>query len=316
MEDRTATDEITLRDLYVVLHRWRWFILGMTLGAALLALVVSLALPKKFESKGVYSLSLLTDKMVAPLNNLPALVGLAQGYGDSLNTTALAVALQESEPNTVFSAKFDEKRGLWTLVGQGSTPALARERADRLMKSARGYLEERVVAGIRVNIAGALEQARLDLSITKQSLDGITQILASTPQVSNRDGATTAGLEGQGVGPLVARSNNPAYVSLAVQQSQLRAQQAQSQARVQTYTDLLKDPARLQVFAGQAFSVQTISAPTEALNATSPRPVLYAAVAGVVGSLLGLLLPFVFESVRDPESELETRKRIVRSAAD
>jgi ElaB/YqjD/DUF883 family membrane-anchored ribosome-binding protein len=316
MEDRTATDEITLRDLYVVLHRWRWFILGMTLGAALLALVVSLALPKKFESKGVYSLSLLTDKMVAPLNNLPALVGLAQGYGDSLNTTALAVALQESEPNTVFSAKFDEKRGLWTLVGQGSTPALARERADRLMKSARGYLEERVVAGIRVNIAGALEQARLDLSITKQSLDGITQILASTPQVSNRDGATTAGLEGQGVGPLVARSNNPAYVSLAVQQSQLRAQQAQSQARVQTYTDLLKDPARLQVFAGQAFSVQTISAPTEALNATSPRPVLYAAVAGVVGLLLGLLLPFVFESVRDPESELETRKRIVRSAAD
>jgi hypothetical protein len=316
MEDRTATDEITLRDLYVVLHRWRWFILGMTLGAALLALVVSLVLPKKFESKGVYSLSLLTDKMVAPLNNLPALVGLAQGYGDSLNTTALAVALQESEPNTVFSAKFDEKRGLWTLVGQGSTPALARERADRLMKSARGYLEERVVAGIRVNIAGALEQARLDLSITKQSLDGITQILASTPQVSNRDGATTAGLEGQGVGPLVARSNNPAYVSLAVQQSQLRAQQAQSQARVQTYTDLLKDPARLQVFAGQAFSVQTISAPTEPLNATSPRPVLYAAVAGVVGLLLGLLLPFVFESVRDPESELETRKRIVRSAAD
>jgi hypothetical protein len=316
MEDRIATDEITLRDLYVVLHRWRLFIVAMTLGAALLALVVSLALPKKFESKGVYSLSLLTDRMVAPLNNLPALAGLAQGYGDSLNTTMLAAVLQESEPSTMFSAKFDEKRGLWTLIGQGSTPALAKERADRLMQSARGYLEERIVAGIRVNIAGVLEQARLDLSITKQSLDGITQILASTPQVSNRDGATTAGLESQGVGPQSARSNNPAYVSLAVQQSQLRAQQAQYQARVQTYTDLLKDSARLKVFAGQAFSVQTISAPTEPLSAASPRPLLYAAIAGVVGLLVGLLVPFVFESIRDPDLVQGVTKRVVRSAAD
>jgi uncharacterized protein involved in exopolysaccharide biosynthesis len=316
MEDRTAPDEISLRDLYVILHRWRLFILGMTLGAALLALVISLALPKKFESKGVYSLNLVTDRMVAPLNNLPALVGLAQGYGDSLNTTTLAAVLQEPEPSRVFLTKFDEKRGLWTLTSQGSTPALAKERAQRLMQSARAYLEERILAGIRVNIAGALEQSRLDLSITKQSLDGITQILASTPQVSNRDGATIAGLESQGVGPQSARSNNPAYVSLAVQQSQLRAQQAQSQARVQTYTDLLKDPARLKVFAGQAFSIQTISAPTEPLDAIWPRPVLYAAVAGVVGLLLGLLLPFVFESVRDPEAARETTKRVVRSAAD
>ena len=316
MEDRTATDEISLRDLYVVLHRWRLFILGVTLGAALLALVVSLILPKKFESKGVYSLSLVTDRMVAPLNNLPGLVGLAQGYNDSLNTTTLAAALQESEPSSVFSAKFDEKRGLWTLTGQGPTPALAKERAQRLMKSARAYLEGRIVAGIRVNIAGALEQSRLDLSITKQSLDGITQILATTPQVSNRDGATTAGLESQGVGPQSARSNNPAYVSLAVQQSQLRAQQAQSRARVQSYTDLQKDPARLQAFAGQAFSVQTISEPTEPLIATSPRPALYAAIAGVIGLLIGLLVPFVVEAIRDPDLVQNRTKRVVRSAAD
>jgi hypothetical protein len=316
MEDRTATDEITLRDLYLVLRRWWVFIVGMTLGAALLALAVSLALPKKFESKGVYSLSLLTDKMIAPLNNLPALPGLAQGYGDSLNTTVLAAELKEPEPGKVFAAKFDEKRGLWTLTGQGSTPALARERADRLMQSARAYLEDRIVEGVKVNIAGAREQAKLDLSITEQSLAGIAGVLASTPPVSNRDGATTAGLEGQGVGPQAARSNNPAYVSLAVQQSQLKAQQAQSQARVQTYTDLLKDPARLQVFAGQAFSIQTISAPTEPLDATSPRPVLYAAVAGVVGLFLGLLLPFVFESIRDPDLERDGTKRVVRSAAD
>jgi uncharacterized protein involved in exopolysaccharide biosynthesis len=316
MEDRTATDEITLRDLYLVLRRWWVFIVGLTLGAALLALAVSLALPKKFESKGVYSLSLLTDKMVAPLNNLPALAGLAQGYSDSLNTTVLAAALQESEPGQVFSAKFDEKRGLWTLTGQGGTPALAKERADRLMQSAKGYLEDRITDGVKVNIAGVREQARLDLSMTEQSLAGITKILTDTPQVSNRDGATTAGLEGQGVGPLVARSNNPAYVSLAVQQSQLKAQRAQAQARVQMYTDLLKEATRLKVFAGQAFSVQMISAPTEPLNATSPRPVLYAAVAGVVGLFLGLLLPFVFESVRDPDRERNDTKRVVRSAAD
>jgi LPS O-antigen subunit length determinant protein (WzzB/FepE family) len=316
MEDRTAPDEITLRDLYLVLRRWWVFILGMTLGAALVALAVSLALTKKFESKGVYSLNLLTDKMAAPLNNLPALPGLAQGYGDSLGTTVLAAALGESEPGKVFAAKFDEKRGLWTLTGEGSTPALARERADRLMQSARAYLEDRIAEGVKVNVAGAREQARLDLSITEQSLARISQVLASTPQISNRDGATTAGLEGQGVGPQAARSNNPAYVTLAVQQSQLKAQRAQSQARVQTYTDLLKDPARLKVFAGQVFSVQTISAPTEPLDSKSPQPLLYAVIAGIVGLFLGLLLPFVFESIRDPEADRNDTKRALRSAAD
>lgn len=309
MEDHTVNDEISLRDLYVVLRRWRVLVLGCAIGAALVALVVSLALPKRYESMGVYSLSLQIDKMTAPLTNLPSLSGLAQGYNDSLETTARSNELGEAVPKGLFSAKYDEKKGLWSLVGVGVTPELAQERADRLMGSARKYVMDRITQSVKVNIAGTLEQARLDLGVAEQSLLRVGQAMGSVPQVSNRDGATTAGLESQSVDPLSARSNNPAYVALAVQQSQLKVQRAQAQARVQSYLDLLNAPTRLAAFTGQALSIQTITEPTAPLDATSPRPALYTALAGIVGLFIGSILPFVIEAVRDPEPGRDETKR-------
>ena len=316
MEDHTPTDEISLRDLYVILHRWRFLIVGLTLGAALVALAVSLVLPKRYESVGVYSLSLETDKMTAPLTNLPTLTGLMQGYSDSLGTTARTKELAEAVTQGLFAAKYDEKRGLWSLTGVGVTPELAKERADRLMLSAQNYIEDRVSNSVKVNIAGTLEQSKVDLSILEQSLQRIGDAMVTTPQVSNRDGATTAGLEAQSVNPLSARSNNPAFVALAVQQSQLKAQRAQLQARVQTYTELVNNPARLKAFTGQALSIQTIAEPTVPQSATSPRPALIAAIAGILGLLIGLILPFLIEAVRDPEAERTSSKRSLSVAAD
>lgn len=316
MDDRTLKDEVSLRDLYLVLRRWRGFILACALIAALGTLVVSLLLPKQYQSMGAYSLSLSTEKLTAPLTNLPSLGGLAQGYGNALGTTALSKELGETAPRGLFSAKYDEKIGLWTLTGVGKTPQLAKERAERLMRSARNYVEDRVMSGVRVNIAGTLEQAQLDLAVAEQSLVRIGEALANTPQVSNRDSATTAGLEAQGVNPQLARSINPAFVNLALAQSQFKSQRAQYQARVQTYTDLLKDPSRLMAFTKQALSIQLIAEPTEPMEAISPRPGLYASIAGIMGLFIGLLLPFVIEAVRDPESGRNDTKRTLQSAAD
>lgn len=300
IEERTNPDDISLRDLYLVLHRWRWLVLALPLGAAALTFVVSQFLPRSYQSRGVYSLSEVTDKLSSPLNNLPSLTGLVQGYSDALQSTALNAQLGETEPWEVFKTRFDDKRSIWTLTGSGSSPQQAQQRTERLMQSARTYLEDRIVGTVKANIAGTLEQTRLDLDQATSSLKALEAVVSSTPQVSSRDAATVAGLEAQGVGPQSSRTTNPAFVSLTLQLTQLKAQRAYAQARLETFTGLLNNPKRLKAFVGQALTVQTLATPSVPVRPESPRPLLFTAVAGVLGLLLGLLMPFVFEAIRDP----------------
>lgn len=300
MEERTPSDEISLRDLYLVLRQWRWLVLALPLGAAALTFIVCQFLPRYYESRGVFSLSVVTDKLASPLNNLPSLTGLVQGYNDALSSTFLTKELAEPEPWEVFKTRFDDKRGIWTLTSTGSTPEQARERVERLMRSTRGYLEDRLVSTIKTNIQGTLEQAQLDLDLAERSLKRLDMVLSSTPRFTSRDAGTTAGLEAQGVGPQSSRSSDPAFVSLSLQQTSLRAQRAHAQARIDTFNSLLGSAARLKAFAGQALAIQTLTVPSAPIRPESPRPLLFTAVAGVLGLLLGLVLPFVFEAIRDP----------------
>jgi uncharacterized protein involved in exopolysaccharide biosynthesis len=76
MEPYSRSDELSLRDLYLVLRRHRYRILGLTLGAAILVFVLSLVWPKTYSAKVVLSLSLNNQSQSGVLSNLPSQSGV------------------------------------------------------------------------------------------------------------------------------------------------------------------------------------------------------------------------------------------------
>lgn len=297
------SEELTLRDIYLIFRRWAQSIALLTLGAALLVGVVSFLLPRTYTSQVVVSLSLANQSSQGLLNNLPSLPGLAQGFVDLQNTRLLAEQLEVSDPTRFYSARFDDKRGLLFLTAQGRTSAEAGERAARILNVARKYLEDSLVEGARANIRAAQTQARLDLRAAQDGLKGIQAQLRLAPDRAASNATVAAGLEARGNDPQSARAVNPAYTSLSLDESRLRSQIAQLEARIATLSDFLQQPESIGQLVSQALLVQVLVPPAEPLRPSFPRPLLFTVIAGVLGLLIGVLWAFVAEAIRPREAE-------------
>lgn len=300
MESYNQSDELSLRDLYLVLKRRRNLILGLTLGAAIVVFVASLVWPKTYNSKAVVSLSLSTQQLSSQpitsqlLANLPSLTGLAGGFGDLLETTSLARTLGIDQPTKVYKARFDEKKGLWNLMAKGKTPAEAERNAEKLLRAAQDYARSRIVETVRQNLEAVLAQARQDQRVARESLQRLQEELKKTP----RNGASdAAALEAQGVSPMVARSTSPAYTLLSIEESRTRATLAQAEARIEALTAIQANDEELSKLGGQALQVQVLVPPAEPLRPVSPRPLLYTAIAGVLGLFVGVFWAFLAEAL-------------------
>ncbi|GIW24928.1 Wzz/FepE/Etk N-terminal domain-containing protein [Meiothermus sp.] len=297
------SDELSLRDLYYVLKRHRNLIISLPLGAAILIFALSLLWPKTYTSQVVVSLSLSNQSSQGLLNNLPSLAGLAQGFVDLQQTKLLANQLGVDDPTRFYKARFDEKRGLLFLTAQGRTAAEAGERAERILRVARTYLERNLLEGAQANLRAAQTQARLDLRAAQDGLKGIQAQLKIAPDRAASDATIAAGLEARGTDPQAARASNPAYTSLSLDESRMRSQIAQLEARIATLTDFLQQPGAIGQLVSQALLVQVLVPPAEPLRPSFPRPLLFTVVAGVLGLLLGVLWAFVAEAIRPREAE-------------
>ncbi|GEM84432.1 Wzz/FepE/Etk N-terminal domain-containing protein [Meiothermus hypogaeus] len=302
MEPYTQSDELSLRDLYLVLKRRQNLILGLTLSAAILVFAASLLWPKTYTSQVVVSLSLSNQSSQGLLNNLPSLAGLAQGFVDLQQTRLLANQLGVDDPTRYYKARFDEKRGLLFLTAQGGTAAEAGERAERILQVARTYLERNLLEGAQANLRAALTQARLDLRAAQDGLKGIQAQLKVAPDRAASNATIAAGLEARGNDPQAARASNPAYTSLSLDESRLRSQIAQLEARITTLSDFLKQPEAIGQLVSQALLVQVLVPPAEPLRPSFPRPLLFTVVAGVLGLLLGVIWAFVAEAIQPREA--------------
>ena len=306
-ETKAPPDEITLRDLYLVLKRNRRLVLGLPLFLAALTLVWSLLWPKTYTTQVMVSLSLANHSSQGLLNNLPSLPGLAQGFVDLQNTRLLANQLGVDDPTRFYSARFDEKRGLLFLKAQGTTSAEAEQRASQFLLVARNYLERNLLEGAQANLRSALTQARLDLQAAQDGLKGIQAQLRLAPDQAASNATVAAALEARGADPQAARAANPAYTSLSLDESRLRSQIAQLEARITTLSDFLQQPESIGQLVNQALLVQVLVPPAEPLRPSFPRPLLFTAVAAVLGLLVGVMWAFIAEAVR-PQPEEDPRE--------
>lgn len=282
-----------------------WQILGFALALALITLLWSLLWPKTYTSRVVVSLSLANQSSQGLLNNLPSLPGLAQGFVDLQQTKLLANQLGVDDPTRFYQARFDEKRGLLFLTAKGRTAAEAVQRAERILEVARRYLERNLLEGAQANLRAALTQARLDLRAAQDGLKGIQSQLRLAPDRAASNPTIIVGLEARGNDPQAARTANPAYTSLSLDESRLRSQIAQLEARINTLSEFLQQPNVIGQLVSQALLVQVLVPPAEPLRQSFPRPLLFTVIAGMLGLLLGVLWAFVLEAVRPRESQAD-----------
>ena len=307
--DVNASDELSLRDVYLVLRRWGRFIGIFTLASAAIVLLVTLVMPKTFISRVTLSLSTnaasiggsgLTGQL---LGNLPSLPGLAEGFSNLLQTTALTKDLGVDNPEERYKVSFDAKRGLLTLSANGNTAREALENTTRLTGVIKRYLTDRMVSAIVTNIDSLISRSRLDLVNTKENLRLLQLEIKKTPSETRtiESIVPTTAANGQSGGAFSARGINPAYSTLSVQEATLRTGLAQSQSLIEALEPFKREPAELEKLVGQALQLQELTPAAEPLRADQPRPALYAALAGVLGLLVSVIWAFIAEALRDPQ---------------
>ncbi len=306
--------ELSLRDLYVILHRWRGFIVVFTAICVIVALGISLILPKKYTAKATVSLTVLNQTTVSGaslsgqlLANLPSLSALAQGFGDLLSTSALVEKLGAVNPENVYKVKFDEKKGVFSLSAVGDTALDARDKAEKLQKIFRAYFIDSISQTVVTNITALITQSRLDIGNAQESLKRVQQALKDTPQETRTVESILPATIGSGNGAFTAKATSAAYNMLSVQEATLRSNLATSQGRIQVLSRLLSQKLEIENLIGQAIQIQILAPAAEPLTADQPRPLLYAALSGILGLLIALIVPFVAEAVRDPNKQPQSK---------
>ena len=106
-----APDEISLRDVYLIIKKHLAFIVGITAAVTAIALILSLVLPKTFSSQVVLNLAVNSER--SEFKAAPNAAGLSQGFIQLVNNESLASKLQEERLEGFFKAKFDDKKLEW-----------------------------------------------------------------------------------------------------------------------------------------------------------------------------------------------------------
>lgn len=303
----SVNEEISLRDIYLILKKNIGLVLGSSLGLGLGALLVAFILPANFSSQVVINLAV--DNERSEFKAAPNAAGLSQGFIQLVNNESLAQRLDEERLLNIYKAKFDDKKSLLTLTTQGTSAEQAFERAKRFEQEAVNYFNDQLSQVVTTNLSATLTQTKLDIATTKDNLKRLELLLQSNQGLlSNSENA--AALESRGVNPQLARASNPALVNLSLQISQLRVSLAAQQAKQISLETLQKDPNVFAALLAQGFQVQILSKPTPALEPEFPRPGLMTALGLVAGLLIGLVGAFVVEALRVPQ---EDTKRITTS---
>jgi LPS O-antigen subunit length determinant protein (WzzB/FepE family) len=304
-----SQEEISLRDIYLILKKNVGVVLGTTLGTGLVVLLLAFILPAQFTSHVV--LNLAVDNERSELKAAPTAVGLSQGFIQLVNNESLAQNLQEERIQGTFKAKFDDKKSLLTLSANGNTANQAFERAKKFEQVAVAYFQTQIAQVVKTNLNANLAQTKLDIATTTDNLKRLERVVNTSQGVLNNS-ENAAALESRGVNPQLARANNPALVNLALQVSQLRVGLAAQQARQVSLENLLVNSTAFAAFLGQGFQVQVLSKPNPALEPEFPKPGLMTALGLVAGMLLGVIGAFVFEALRAPQDHLQVKDEGLR----
>jgi len=297
-------DEISLRDLYLMLKRQSRWILAVTVLVTVAVFAVSSLWPPTYESEAVAQALVLNQdgtELEFPaaayvFRTLPAGPALGLGFSRQIETHGPYVARVIGEATVEAKARFDDKKNLLTITVRGGDPKETWQFALDLLSAFDDYVKDRVFQSAGANLAGALAQSRLKLGSVRSQITELEASLAKVPRVEAGTDTQTA-LESDDVPPNVARASNPALAYLGLELAKQQAQLAGLNAEIASLEALAGDPARLRRLSEQVAQVGVLSPPAVPEEPVAPRVLLNTALAAVLTLMFAVFLAFLREAV-------------------
>ena len=284
-------DELTLRDLYLILKRRARLIWFSAFGLALLAFAASSLMPKTYESAAVFSVA--SSKGAKP-------IALVEAFKTRLATAGFAKQLGEGDRVTWAKVRYDEKKGYLRLIARAQDPETARARAAALANVA----SEDFVADQLVSFKQELEKDRTELHTSLLALAERRKVLESSLRALPKGNATPdtgVVLRSMGVNPLVAESPDPAAAYLRLELAKVEADVAAKTGRLKQLEALLSDEAALRRLAEARSPLRLVASPGLPLEPVAPRPLLNTALAFVLGLFFTVFWAFLQAALEPPE---------------
>ena len=284
-------DELTLRDLYLILKKRARLIWSGAIGLALVAFAASALMPKTYESAAVFSVA--SSKGAKP-------AALVEAFKARLGTADFAKQLGGGDKVTWAKVRYDEKKGYLRLTASAHDPETARARAVALAEAA----SEDFVADQLVSLKQELEKERADLRTTLLALTERQKVLEASLRALPKGSVTPStgeALRSMGVDPLVAESPDPAAAYLRLELAKVEADVAAKTGRLKQLEALLSDEAALRRLAEARSPLRLVASPGLPLEPVAPRPLLNTALAFVLGLFLAVFWAFLQAALEPPE---------------
>ncbi len=270
-------EQVELIDYLRILWKRRWLFLGVTIGCMLAALVVSLLLPKKYESSlqlkigRVWQVNLDDPyRMAAVINSEPFLDEVRQKLGLSRTAYEMkkrdAVVAQAIVP-PASTTSVNKDTFLVNVVTRGDTPKqavdLARAVSDLVVQEQTARFKE--LLSVHLLYEKNLESQTQIMDNEIHNLDATLKRLQTNPQVSA-----------------------PAVILL-------QAQLEQKQSQLLGFIKELRDVHASNTSATLTENTHVVLPPVLPRTPISPKIAFNVAIAGVIGVLAALMMVFFLE---------------------
>jgi len=308
-------DEISLRDLYLVLKRANRLIWGVTIAAFVLVYVVARLMPATYESEALTQALVLKPQEIsqqqgeqrrgvaAVFRSAPSGQDMGLGFSKQIENQGPYVAKVIGNAAVKVKTHFDDKKNVLTIKVRARDAKAARQFTEELLGAFKLYVRDQVYASANSALEGAMEQARLDSEVQRARIEQLKKSITKVIPVKASTAAQVA-LESDEVPPDVARSENPALAYMSLELAKQQTNLANLEAEMSALKQLAANPDQLHRLSEQAVRVNVLSPPPLPREPVSPRPLLDALLAAVLALMATVFWAFISAALAGEEAAL------------
>jgi len=292
-------DEISLRDIYIILKRASRMIFGITIATFLAVFLVSYLLPATYESEAlVQALVLKPDVqqenpgVANVFRTLPDGKAMGLGFNKQIeNKGPYVVKILGNAPIKI-NSRFDDKKNVLTVTVRGHDAAETKQFAEEILAAFGKYVRDQAYNAANSSLNGALEQARLDSEALQAKIEQLKGSLTGIVPVKTNPVAQAA-LESDEIPPNVARADNPALAYVSLELAKQQTLKASLDAEISALQRLAANPDQLRRLSEQSARVNVLSPPPLPQKPVAPRPLFNAVLAAMLALIMAVFWAFL-----------------------
>ena len=313
-------DEISLRDIYLILKRSSRMIFGLSLATFLVVFGLSYMLPSTYESEAMVQALVLRPAnqggslgVANIFRTLPEGKAMGLGFNKQIKNKGPYVINIIGNTSVKVKSSIDYNKNILTISVLGHDAAETQQFVEELLAAFNKYVRDQAYGAANASLNGALEQARLDAEALQAKIEQLRQSLSDIVPVKNGP-ASQAVLESNNIPPNVARADNPALAYVSLELAKQQTYMASLEAEINALQRLATNPEQLRRLSEQAARVNVLSPPSLPQEPVAPRPVFNAVLAAVLAFMAAVFWAFIGAALAE-ESETSVKPTPVSPAS-